>query len=281
MKKSELTPSKTGLPVHLTSWLPDNGEFSAVMLLVHGFGEWGGRYDLWAERFCKNDIAVYAPDLRGHGKTVGKRGVVSDYREFLEDLERVVSWLPKEMPKILYGHSMGGNISLNYLLNFDHTDFKAAIITSPWLRLKRQPPETAIKLVRQIGRMLPSFTIVSRIHNDVLAHDIEYVKETKKEGLYHNNIGARTFCGIYDAGKYAIENAGAIAIPTLFLQAGDDKLVDIEAAWEFERNKSDLVDFRVLEGQFHEIHNDDQRNEVFETMRSFLQKNGIIQATED
>lgn len=47
-----------------------------VVCIVHGIGEYGGRFNRVAERFKERNIAVVALDLRGHGCSVEKRGIV-------------------------------------------------------------------------------------------------------------------------------------------------------------------------------------------------------------
>ena len=52
----------------VNQWLPA-APFKAVILLAHGMAEHSGRYARLAQAFCDQDYGVYAPDLRGHGKT--------------------------------------------------------------------------------------------------------------------------------------------------------------------------------------------------------------------
>ena len=62
----------------------------AVVSLVHGFGEHCGRYEELAAELVASRIAVVGVDLRGHGKTVGPRGVVQTYRHLHEDLKTLL-----------------------------------------------------------------------------------------------------------------------------------------------------------------------------------------------
>src|SRR4051812_42719182 len=54
--------------LYVNQWLPA-GPVKAVILLAHGMAEHSGRYARLAERFCEKSYGVYAPDLRGHGRT--------------------------------------------------------------------------------------------------------------------------------------------------------------------------------------------------------------------
>ena len=52
----------------VNQWLPAP-PLKAVILLAHGMAEHSARYARLAEKFCEQGYGVYAPDLRGHGKT--------------------------------------------------------------------------------------------------------------------------------------------------------------------------------------------------------------------
>ena len=54
------------------SWHLEDPE--KVICIVHGIGEYGGRFDRVAEAFRDKNMAVCALDLRGHGESLGKRG---------------------------------------------------------------------------------------------------------------------------------------------------------------------------------------------------------------
>ena len=68
-------------------WKPDDEKIKAVICLVHGFGEHSSRYVHVADFFTKNNYALLAFDLRGHGKSKGPRGHASSYDALLNDVD--------------------------------------------------------------------------------------------------------------------------------------------------------------------------------------------------
>ena len=61
-----------GIPLLAQAWLPD-GAPSAVIVIAHGLGEHGARYQWLAERLVADGRAVYAIDHRGRRRRLGHR----------------------------------------------------------------------------------------------------------------------------------------------------------------------------------------------------------------
>ena len=70
-------------------WAAENPK--AVMSLVHGFGEHSGRYADMASYLNSKDISVVTLDLRGHGKSDGRRGYCPDYNLLLSDVDALLA----------------------------------------------------------------------------------------------------------------------------------------------------------------------------------------------
>ncbi len=105
----------------------------AVVCLVHGMGEHQGRYAHVASYLVENDMAFFSHDLRGHGRSQGKRGHTPSYSHLLNDIENLLKRARREynnLPIFLYGHSLGGNLVVNYLLRRGSSELTGAVITS-------------------------------------------------------------------------------------------------------------------------------------------------------
>jgi alpha-beta hydrolase superfamily lysophospholipase len=98
------------------SMMPE-GDFQDVIGLVHGYGDHSGRYTRVIEAMVKDGHAVLAFDYRGHGRADGRRGHVSDWNEFLDDI--TVFWarlrqLASGKPTFLLAHSHGALIATHF-----------------------------------------------------------------------------------------------------------------------------------------------------------------------
>lgn len=139
-------------------------EAKAVIIMVHGIGEHIGRYSNWAEEFKKGNIAFMGVDLPGHGLSRGRRGHIRDYLLLDEIIDTMINECRKFFPGIpafLYGHSLGGGIVLNYLLNNDPA-VKGAIVTSPWLKLTFEPSKAKVMLAGILKNFCPD------LHSDLV-----------------------------------------------------------------------------------------------------------------
>jgi alpha-beta hydrolase superfamily lysophospholipase len=128
------------------SWQPEE-QPRAVVCLIHGIGEHGGRYAHVADALTQAGYTLFALDLRGHGKSTGSRGHTPSYEALMNDISSLLEIINKQFPQFpffLCGHSLGGNLVLNYILR-RQPQFKGVIVTAPWLRLAFEPP--AFKII--------------------------------------------------------------------------------------------------------------------------------------
>jgi Lysophospholipase len=107
-------------------WLPDaQSDIKAVVQISHGIVKHAARYERFANTLVEAGYAVYANDLRGHGKTAGspdKLGYFGDDRgweKVVEDLHALTGIIKRENPQVpvfLFGHSMGSFLARHYAM---------------------------------------------------------------------------------------------------------------------------------------------------------------------
>jgi alpha-beta hydrolase superfamily lysophospholipase len=107
-----------GIRLHFRRWLPD-GEVRATLQVVHGASEHSGRYGRLGSALADRGFAVYAMDLRGHGRTAESTGIGRfgglGIETVLDDVKALHLLIQDEnpgAPRVLLGHSMGSIIAL-------------------------------------------------------------------------------------------------------------------------------------------------------------------------
>lgn len=255
-------------------WAPA-GEPSGRVLIVHGLGEHGGRYRHVARTLTERGFGVLAFDLRGHGESEGRRGVLGSFDELLEDLhlarEVAERRLPGEAPPFLYGHSLGGLIVLRYLQTY-RPRTPGAVLSAPWLGTAVVIPWWKKVAARLLLRIAPDTPLSSdEIDATVLTRDPAMQEAWARDPLVHHRLSPRSFQEVQDAQARALEQGIDPAVPTLVLVPTADGLADHRLTLRWARAvKGGHVSVVPLEGFRHEPHNDVSREEVLETVVSWL-----------
>lgn len=246
----------------------------AAVVMVHGIGEHIQRYDGWGDLFLKEGVAFMGLDLPGHGRSEGRRGHIKSYKQLDEMISITVENCRKTFPGIpvfIYGHSLGGNVVLSYLLRHK-TSLRGAIVTSPWLRLSFEPPKVKVMMARIMNRVLPGLVQPSGLNVSHLSHLQPVVDAYRADPLVHDRISVSLFVAAMEAAAFDMEHASDLPIPTLLIHGSDDQITSPQATREFAE-KSNLATFRLWEGGYHELHNEAFREEVFNYIISWMFNN--------
>lgn len=256
---------------------------SYVMCVIHGVGEHAGRYGRMAEALSQRGIALVSMDLRGHGISTGVRGDTAPRREVLSDVDDLIAKAQEfypGLPLTLYGHSMGGNIGLDYMARGNHNDVPVRyIISAPWIKLVMSVPKPVLPLARGAAKILPKVTINQNIDEGALGNP-DYVKPYKKDPLVHSRISLRCAVDGFDIGNAIYdgknENNGKAEDKPFLLMHGDaDRICDVEGSRVLAQRLSKRKNFTYIEwpGYCHEIHNggpDCTGDKVIRTIGDFI-----------
>jgi len=252
-------------------WAAENPK--AVMSLVHGFGEHSGRYADMASYLNSKDISVVTLDLRGHGKSDGRRGYCPDYNLLLSDVDALLAKSREIYPDLshmLYGHSMGGGIVMNHQLKSGGAGINAVIASAPFI----QPADTISKpqraIVRFLGKMAPKMSLGNKIDGSKVSRLPLEQEAYMSDPLNHGNLGVGLAIGMVEGGEWILENAQNWTRPLLLVHARQDQLTDFAASEAFAA-KAQNCTFKAYEDCEHEIHNDCHRADVYKAASDFIE----------
>jgi len=245
----------------------------AVVILVHGLGDHIQRFSHWVDMFLSEDIGFLGADLPGHGKSEGKRGHIKNYSIISEMLDIMITEYKKtfpEVPVFLYGHSLGGGIVLEYILR-KSPGITGAIITSPWLRLSFEPNRIKVILARIMKNLLPSLIQPSGLIVSHMSHDQEVVDRYISDPLGHNKISLSLFYSAVSAADYSLNNIENLKVPLLLMHGSDDLITSPQGSRELA-SKTKLIELKIWDGGYHELHNEPFKNEVFSYIVKWIDK---------
>ena len=297
-------PSSDGInTVHAYMWIPQDTEPRAIIQLAHGMCEYVARYDDWARRFAAQGIVFCGNDHLGHGQTAEAKTDLgytatrggADY--IVEDLYTMTGMIKSRFPNLplfLYGHSMGSFAARLYLVRYGE-ELTGALISGT--AGPEQPTSLALKLTHAIARARGhrhrSKFITSLAFG---AYNKRFAKEkdpnawlTRERSVRERYASDPFCCYVFTAAGYdtLFHLLGAVSskqwaenVPKhlpILLFAGDMDPVGnygkgVKKIYERLRAQQCNVTLKLYEGGRHEMHNEENRDEVFEDIMDFLAK---------
>lgn len=252
-----------GLRIHATHWPAPAPK--AVLLLIHGQGEHIGRYDHLARWFNTHGIAALGYDHQGYGRSEGRRGHAKSLDVLLNDLDQALTEtrrLYPGLPVFLYGHSMGGNIVLNFLFR-RRPDVAGVIATGPWVRLAFEAPAVKIIAGRLLRHLLPNLRLPNGLAVHFLSHDPGVVAAYQRDPLVHNLLSAGAGIALLEGANWLDRYAGETPVPLLLMHGGADKITSAPATRELAARLTGNVKHHEWPDLYHEIHNEPEKEAVF------------------
>ena len=273
MKQEEATfKSADGLDLYYQSWLP-NGEPKAVIVIVHGMGEHGGRYQHVVNSLVPKGYAIYAADHRGHGRSPGKRMFVSKWSEYLDDLGLFIKLVKARWagrPFFLYGHSMGGNITLNYVLR-NPEGYNGVIASAPAVG-KLDIAPMMVLLSKVMARLAPAMQVQTNLALSDISRDPVEAQAYGDDPLIQTFATPRFGVEFPIASEWAMVNAAEFQPPLLMIHGDADNIVNVSASRDFfARVPQPDKKLIVYEGGVHESHNDIHRDQVIADIEEWLE----------
>jgi acylglycerol lipase len=259
------------LQFYFQGWEPEIS-FRAVVCLVHGLGEHTGRYAHVAAALNDAGYAVLGFDLRGHGKSEGLRGHTPTYDALMDDIGRLLVEAAQRYPgkaQFIYGHSLGGNLVLNYALR-RKPPLAGVVATSSGIRVGKPLPATQLTMAKVMNKLQPTMQMPNGLALDNLARDPEVIRAYKSDPLVHGKISVRLAVGTLQAGEWALAHAAEFPLPLLLVHGSADELTSAAATQEFAGKVRGDCTLKIWDGFYHETHNEPEKAEVLKFMIDWL-----------
>ncbi len=247
----------------------------ASLLIVPGLGEHGGRYAACAKVFANAGFDVHAIDVLGHGLSPGKRGCIQSYEGLLDEIEvalRAIAKMKPGVPQLLWGHSMGGNLVLNYLLRKKYLP-QLAISSGPMLRATRLPSSAFLWLARRLAILMPNYQLQAPVDYAHCTRDPRQREQMMQDKLFHRRLSLRLGAALIDSGQWALEHAGELRTPVLLVHSEQDQITSAQASAEFAKKSPQFCQLKLLADQLHDVHRDLGSESVLDSMCDWLRKN--------
>ncbi|MEM6379754.1 MAG: lysophospholipase, partial [Bacteroidota bacterium] len=222
-----------GLKIHGHNWAVENPK--AAVAFVHGMGEHGARYAPIADAFARAGIASMAYDRRGHGLSEGKRGHTISFAAFMDEVKTLIAQLKEAYPGIptfLYGHSMGGNLVLNYLKD-ETVEVNGVIASAPWIDLAFKPSPVKLQLGKLVRSLAPGIKMKNDLTPEHISRDPAEVEAYINDPLVHDQITPNTGVFMLNKAEELQAFSGEIKVPLLIMHGTADQIISYDAAKAF------------------------------------------------
>lgn len=245
----------------------------AAVICVHGYAEHIGRYLHVEDFLVSNGISFHMMENRGHGMSVGRKGHIDRYDQFIDDLHLFRKKVQENicgLPLFIVAHSNGSLISARYVLT--HADgIKGMVLSGIPIRTSVKVNPLKLKTGIFLSNYFPTLSLPTELDPHTLCHDKDVVAEYIKDPLVHKimSIGfAREF---FNAMDNTLKRASAFKTPVLFLHGGDDRACSPEAAREFyEKIISSDKKLLMYENAWHELFNEPDKDSTLETTTRWI-----------
>ncbi len=262
-------------------WSHGNGDERGVAILVHGLGDHGGRHAAFARHLVSDGWAVLAMDLPGHGRSPGRRGIASSY----DSLMKMIAAARRQMrarfgplPQLLIGHSMGGNLAVNYLLRrheFDGGSLQAPagmVLMAPMLMPPEKIDRTQIFAAWGTGQLLRRIRISKPARLDQLTRNTKAAEAIENDPLQHSQISLYLATQLLAQGRFALDHASEIRTPTLVVYGQHDELIDQSACRNLAIRIGDEAECVCWPGGRHDLVHDVDHEQVTQHLRQWIGK---------
>lgn len=220
-----------------------SGSPEGVFVCIHGLGDHGGHFEDFAALAAEQNFATVTMDLVGHGRSPGRRGHAKSYEGLLVDiahLRRDVRRCFPESPQTMLGHSMGGNLVVNYVLRRSQLDRTidgmtdapppvSLVLLSPMFLPPQHLTRPQIFAAWLTGYVLSAIRVKKRANLCELTSDSDQAELIASDPKRHGKLSIYLATQLLSQGRWALDHARDIDMPTLLIFGESDSMVDREA----------------------------------------------------
>ena len=273
-----------GQEIFYRVWAPGNpsnlsntaAPVEKALLLIHRGHEHSGSWIELAEHFRSQGYWIFAPDLRGHGRSPGERGFAERFSVMVRDIDRFVDHLVQTHSVVLQdlavvAHSIGAVVAAAWVHDYA-PPVRAMVLATPALRVKLYVP-LAVPGLRLLQKVKRNAFIKSYVRPQMLTHDEAMAKQHADDELTSRNVAVNMLLGMHDVSTRLMTDAATIRTPTLILSAGSDWVVKESPQRKFfDALGSTTKEYQSYQGFYHSIFHEKDRARPIAATSEFLAK---------
>jgi acylglycerol lipase len=259
----------------LAAWKhsPEKKKPKSRVLLIHGLSEHSGRHLNTVNALNQRGIEVVRFDLRGAGRSGGRRQWVESFDNYVQDAAQIHSWIRHRLdplPLYVLGHSLGGTVAIHFAQRYAGS-LAGLMLSAPAHNLGSGIPKLKIAVGKILSIAAPSFRLARGNDQAALSRDPEVVKAFLRDPLCTPFNTLKQGSEILRAFAHAAEPMREINLPTVIFHGSADRVVSLEGSFELlQVSPSRDKTLHVLPGSYHEPHNDIDKENYFQLLTQWL-----------
>jgi len=267
--------SFTGSSGHMIAyraWRPAM-EPAAIVLMVHGFNSHSAYFDSCAKQLVSLGIACYGVDLRGRGKSDGKRFFVETFDDYISDVEGLMTVAKSDyhdLPVFVLGHCAGGVVSCLFALR--HQDGLAGLICESFA-FKVPYPDFVLTALKGVGHIAPRAKVLT-LKNSDFSRDAAAVARMDADHLIaRESQPARTVAELVRANERLEAELPGIRLPLLVLHGTADAVATLQGSQHLlDHAGSADKTLKLYDGQVHDLLNDIGKGRVVNDISTWIER---------
>ena len=264
-----------GTELFYRAWIPRPG-LTRALLLFHRGHEHSGRWQETVETLGLDDVACFAWDARGHGRSAGARGAANSLTDLIKDVDTFVRHISEQYSirleeTIVLAHSLAAVTVAAWVHDYAPL-IRAMILATAAFEVKLYIP-LAVPALRLQQRIFAGGRVTSYVSARMLTHDAIEAAKYEADPLIFRQIAVNVLLDLHDTAKRLVADAGAIRVPTLMLGAGRDFVVRLETQRKlFNRLSSPRKVMHVWPAAYHALFHERERGQVVARIREFVRE---------
>ncbi len=260
---------RDGIQLHTELWRPA-GEPKFAVCVVHGQGEHVSRYDQVARELNELGGLVFGTDHQGEGRSGGIPGHIERFEQHGDNLLAVLrdyqAYLgealgPDKLPWFIWAHSMGGLITLTYLLDHERDiPLRGVVISAPLLGLTMKVGAVKEKAVSLLAKIAPTLKVPTGLPADAISRDSGVVARYVADPRRVTKVTTSWANALGPAIERVENEARKLELPMHWYVGTGDRICDHEAAQRvfatLPNPTGNDQSIEIWPGYYHELHNE-------------------------
>lgn len=257
-------------------WPARSGSANQAIVLFHRGHEHSGRLQHLVDELNLPDIAMFAWDARGHGRSFSEQANEASIGTLVQDVDDFIRHIAANHnisveDIAILGQSVGSVLAATWVHDFAPR-IRCMVLAAPAFKVKLYVP-LARPVLRIVHALRGNFHVKSYVKPSALTHDPERIASWMADPLIRRPIPVNILLALYSTSDRVIEDAEAIQVPTQVLISGADFVVWKKPQHDFFRRLgAEVKELHVFEGFYHDTLGEKDRAPAIAKVREFILK---------